>query len=114
MQMMDAACGFHRIFSDGCVDHTHWSRPGYRFADTNDADRIAANDAYEADAYAFVERRWRNKRVLTPEKSDAAPPRAPTLDQLQAQAQQGVGAAQRTICATLGEPARRHEQWQQK
>jgi hypothetical protein len=47
MQMMDHAAGFSHTFADGSVDHTHWSRPGFRFADTNDAARIKANDAYE-------------------------------------------------------------------
>ena len=50
MQTMDAACGFHRVFSDGSVDHTHWSRPGFRFADANNADRTAANRRVRGDA----------------------------------------------------------------
>lgn len=86
MQTMDAACGFHRVFSDGSVDHTHWSRPGFRFADVSNTDRTAANDAYEAMRQRLNDG-WRNKRVLTPEKSDAAPRGTPTLDQLQADAQ---------------------------
>ena len=87
MQMMDAARGFHQTFSDGSVDHTHWSRPGYRFADTNDADRLAADQAYE-QMRTRLNDGWRNKRVLAPEKRDVAPSRVPTLDQLQVKAQQ--------------------------
>ena len=86
MQFIDAACDFNRIFSDGSFDHTHWSRPGFRFADVSDTDRATADDAYEAMRQRLNDG-WRNKRVLTPEKSDTAPPRTPTLDQLQADAQ---------------------------
>jgi hypothetical protein len=47
MQFMDHG-GFHPYFSDGTPDHTSPHRPGWRFADTTDAARLAADEAYEA------------------------------------------------------------------
>jgi hypothetical protein len=38
---------FTRTFADGSTDHTDPHRPGHRFADVDDAARIAAHDAYE-------------------------------------------------------------------
>ena len=58
MQMMDAASGFHRTFADGSSDHTHWSRPGFRFADSNDKGRLAADAAYE-ERSARMETAWK-------------------------------------------------------
>jgi hypothetical protein len=42
MQLMDHG-GFRPTFADGSVDHTSPFKPGYRFADTNDAARLAAD-----------------------------------------------------------------------
>ena len=47
MEMMDQAAGFSRTFADGSPDLTHWSRPGFRFADSNDPAKLQADAAYE-------------------------------------------------------------------
>ena len=47
MQMMDSAAGFRRTFTDGSIDHSHWSRPGFRVPDTSDEAKLAADAAYE-------------------------------------------------------------------
>ena len=78
---------FFPTFADNSPDHTSPHQPGYRFADTNDADRLAADDAYE-QMRQRLSNTWRDKRVLVAEKRDTAPLRVPTLDQLQAQAQE--------------------------
>ena len=76
---------FFQKFSDGTPDFTSPHRKGFRFADTNDADRIHAEAAYR-ERSKRMEDAWRDKRVLAPEKRDTA--RTPSLDQLQAQAEQ--------------------------
>jgi hypothetical protein len=37
---------FKDTFADGSPDYTNPHQPGYRFADTNDSDRLAADRAY--------------------------------------------------------------------
>jgi hypothetical protein len=60
MQMMDhAAFGFAATFADGTPDHTSPHRPGHRFADVDDAGRLAADAAYEARRQAM---HYANKR----------------------------------------------------
>jgi hypothetical protein len=60
MQMMDqASYGFTPKFADGSVDHTNPHRPGHRFADVDDAGRLAADAAYEARRQAM---HYANKR----------------------------------------------------
>ena len=95
MQMMDAA-GFRAAFADGSPDHTSPHRPGYRFADTDDAARLAANDAYE-ERRERMANAWRNKGQQHDANSDAPPPRTASLDELRAQAD----AAYREKCQRL-------------
>lgn len=83
-----AAYGFSPTFSDGSPDHTSPHRPGFRFADTADAGKIAANEAYEARSRR-LESGWQRKG----EQHDAfaeesAPPRLASLDELRAKANQ--------------------------
>jgi hypothetical protein len=48
MQMQDGgASGFRPLFADGSPDHTSPNKPGFRFADTCDASKKAADDEYE-------------------------------------------------------------------
>jgi hypothetical protein len=68
---------FRATFADGTPDHTSPHKPGYRFADTDDEARIAANDAYEARSRR-METAWRDKGDV---KADAPPPRTQSLDQ---------------------------------
>jgi hypothetical protein len=84
--VMDAmqALGFHNTFADGSVDHTSPFKPGYRFADTNDAVRVAADEAYEA-------RRERlhytiNRRRQQQDANEPPPTTTRTLDELRAAA----------------------------
>jgi hypothetical protein len=82
--VMDAmqALGFRSTFSDGSPDHTSPFKPGYRFADTNDEARIAADRAYEARRER-MENAWRTKGdVKAADGGDTAPPLRRTLDQL--------------------------------
>jgi hypothetical protein len=78
---------FHSTFSDGSPDFTSPHRKGFRFADTDDADRLAADEAYEqmrtrlADAYKH--RQQHGGDVRKSSATGAAPTRAPTLDALQ-------------------------------
>jgi hypothetical protein len=67
MTAMDAARGFHRNFADGSVDHTHWSRPGFRFSDTNDEASLRAEQAYQARNRRMADA-W--KRKGTPQWND--------------------------------------------
>ena len=60
--LMDhASWGFRSTFADGSADHTSPHRPGFRFADTNDADRLAAQQAY-IERTARLENGWRRSR----------------------------------------------------
>jgi hypothetical protein len=82
--VMDAmqALGFRRTFSDGSPDFTSPFKPGYRFADTNDEARIAADRAYEARRER-MENAWRTKGdVKAEDNRDTAPPCTRTLDEL--------------------------------
>jgi hypothetical protein len=56
----DHAGRFHSHFADGSIDHTSPHRKGFRFADTDDAARIAANDAYEARSRRMADA-WKHK-----------------------------------------------------
>jgi hypothetical protein len=58
---------FRPTFSDGSPDHTSPHRPGYRFADTGDAARLAADEAYEARSRR-METAWQHRG----EQHDAA------------------------------------------
>jgi hypothetical protein len=70
MQMMDqASYGFTPKFADGSVDHTNPHRPGHRFADVDDAGRLAADAAYEARRQAM---HYANRR----QQQDACKPEA--------------------------------------
>jgi hypothetical protein len=68
--MDHAASLFRPFFADGKPDYTSPHRKGFRFADTNDPGRIAANDAYEA----------MRERLSRKPQADA---RVPTLDELE-------------------------------
>jgi hypothetical protein len=81
-----SAFGFHPYFADGSPDFTSPHRKGYRFADTNDEARIAANGAYEQMRTRLREA-WRRKGERLVETKEAPPTR--TLDQLQAEAEHG-------------------------
>jgi hypothetical protein len=79
-----AKCGFSPTFSDGTPDHTSPHRPGYRFADTSDAARLAADEAYE-------QRRERmhyttNRRRQQQDANEPPPTSTRTLDALRASA----------------------------
>ena len=85
--LMDHA-GFHPYFSDGSPDHTSPFRPGFRFADTNDAARIAADEAY-TERSRRMETAWQRKgKQEHDEAHDQRSVRAASLDELQAKAQQ--------------------------
>jgi hypothetical protein len=97
MQMMDAAAGFHRTFADGSVDHTHWSRPGFRFADVNDEARALADASYEA-MRERLSNAWRHRGDAQRDVNDgAAPPRTKSLDEARAAA----AAAYRDRCERM-------------
>jgi hypothetical protein len=84
----DSRMSFHSHFSDGQPDFTSPHRPGYRFLDNNDADRLAANAAYE-QMRQRLNAAWRNKDAPGADNRDAAPSRRTlSLDALQAQAEQ--------------------------
>jgi hypothetical protein len=81
-----SAYGFHSTFADGSPDHTSPHRPGYRFADTSDAARLAADEAYE-------QRRERmhyttNRRRHQQDANEPPPTSTRTLDELRAKAEQ--------------------------
>jgi hypothetical protein len=81
MTAMDqAAFAFNPTFSDGTADHTSPFKPGYRFADSNDAARLAADEAYE-------QRRERmhyttNRRRQQQDANEPPPTSTRTLDEL--------------------------------
>jgi hypothetical protein len=84
----DQAYGFSPTFSDGTIDHTSPFKPGYRFADTNDAARLAADEAYE-ERRERMQNAWRTKGdVKAEDNRDGTPPRTRTLDELRAAADQ--------------------------
>jgi hypothetical protein len=94
MTMMDhAAFGFSPHFFDGTPDHTSPHRPGYRFADTHDAARLAAEQAYR-ERSTRLQDAWRKGR-LDPVRDHAS--RQLTLDELRAAAD----AAYREKCERL-------------
>jgi hypothetical protein len=75
---------FTKQFADGSPDFTSPFRPGFRFLDTNDANRIAANDAYEARRQAM---HYANKRRRQQQQDDAGnrnPTASLDLDQARA------------------------------
>jgi hypothetical protein len=79
---------FHQKFADGTTDHTSPHRKGFRFADTDDADRLAADEAYEQMRTRLSDA-WRRKHDAKAEANrDGTPVRTITLDQLRAKAEQ--------------------------
>ena len=82
MMLMDHA-GFCPYFSDGSPDLTHPCKPSFRFADTNDAARLAADAAYQ-QMRERLSNAWRNKDH--PHDDQRTPQR--TLDELRAAAEQ--------------------------
>lgn len=82
----DAAYGFRSTFADGSVDHTHPCRPGFRFADTDDSARAAADEAYEQMRTRLSDA-WRNKDAQAEDNRNPAPPPTRTLDALRALAE---------------------------
>jgi hypothetical protein len=94
MTAMDAAAGrFHAHFSDGSPDHTSPHRPGYRFADTNDPARLAAESAYRERCQDMHYTSRRNHQDGIPDERHAAR----TLDELR----QAADAAYREKCERL-------------
>lgn len=81
MMMMDSAAGLRRTFSDGSIDHSHWSRPGFRVLDTSDAAKLAADAAYE-ERRTRLANAWRRDEG----HQDSVPDDKPTLDELEAAA----------------------------
>jgi hypothetical protein len=80
MQMMDhASFGFRRRFADGSVDHTDPHRPGYRFSDVDDADRLAAERAY---AERLQRRDYRTRQQTHDQVADRSAPHTRSLDEL--------------------------------
>jgi hypothetical protein len=76
--LMDhAAYGFRQTFADGTPDYTNPHRPGYRFADIDDANRIAAAEAYEARR-TRMQNAWRRNDAtdVSTQRTDAASARA--------------------------------------
>jgi hypothetical protein len=55
-----AAYGFSPTFADGSSDFTSPHRKGFRFADTNDAARLAADEAYHSRSRR-METAWQRK-----------------------------------------------------
>ena len=84
MQMMDAA-GFRPFFADGSPDCTSPHRPGHRFADTDDAAKIAAEEAYQERSRRLQDA-WRNKGEQ--QREDSAPQHTRSLDEMRAAADQ--------------------------
>jgi hypothetical protein len=83
MDAMQARANFHSTFADGSVDHTSPHRKGFRFADTSDADRLAANDAYEARREQV---HYANRRRVQRDGNEPPPMSTPTLDALRIRA----------------------------
>ncbi|MGE0037958.1 MAG: hypothetical protein AB7S93_20260 [Xanthobacteraceae bacterium] len=87
LALMDGRRHFTPTFSDGSPDHTNPYRPGPRFADVDDAGRLAAAEAYEQKRTRLQDA-WRNKDRQQGE--DAATVhrdyRGATLDELKAAA----------------------------
>lgn len=81
MDAMQARAGFHPTFADGSPDFTNPHRKGFRFADVDDADRLAANEAYEQMRTRLSDA-WRNKGQQQDADLDDRTP-ARTLDALQ-------------------------------
>jgi hypothetical protein len=85
MTMMDhAAYGFTPSFADGTRDFTDPHRPGYRFADVNDAARIAADEAYR-ERNQRMSSAWQRKGE--PQQADVRDATERTLDPDQAYAE---------------------------
>ena len=77
--LADNAYGFHSTFADGSPDFTSPHRKGFRFADVNDGDRAAANDAYEQMRTRLSDA-WRRKDERSVATKEAPPTRR--LDEL--------------------------------
>jgi hypothetical protein len=78
--------GFSPTFADGTPDHTSPHKPGYRFADTDNAARLAALDAYAARSRR-MEMAWQRKGAQKQDDVHDAP-RTRSLDELRAAAHQ--------------------------
>jgi hypothetical protein len=95
---------FRRQFADGSIDHTDPHRPGFRFLDTDDSNRIAANDAYEQRRQAM---HYTNRR-RQPEKDDASETeRRQRLATPAARATMGVDQARELADAAYAERSER-------
>ena len=97
MQMMDSAAGFRRTFTDGSIDHSHWSRPGFRVLDTSDEAKLAADAAYE-ERRARLSNAWRRDEGHRDPVHDD---RRPSLDELE----------QRAVSAYEARNARLRDAW---
>jgi hypothetical protein len=100
--LMDhAAYGFRPQFADGSVDYSNPHAPGFRFADSDDPDRLAAEEAYaertrrldyrtRLAAPAKEESAWLRRQALarraTAEAMGTGDTRQPTLDEVRARA----------------------------
>jgi hypothetical protein len=79
-----AAFGFSPVFADGSPDLTNPHRPGYRFADTTDAARTQADEAYAARSHR-MEAGWRQRGDA--QAADSGERKSPsTLDEARAAA----------------------------
>jgi hypothetical protein len=86
MTAMDhVASAFSPTFADGSPDHTSPHRPGFRFLDTDDPAKLAAQEAYEARRRR-MENAWRHTGQRQDE-DHTPPPRTRTLDELRAAAE---------------------------
>ena len=70
---------FHTHFSDGTPDHTSPHKPGYRFADIDDAAKIAADEAYE-ERSRRMETAWQRKGEQQQDASAAPCVRIPSMN----------------------------------
>jgi hypothetical protein len=104
MTAMDhAAYGFNPSFADGSPDHTSPHRPGYRFADTDDAARVAAEEAYR-ERNQRMSSAWQRKGQPQQDDVRDATPRTRTPEE----AQKSVDDAYAQKVARLDYRHRRH------
>jgi len=82
--------GFSPTFADGTPDHTSPHRPGYRFADTGDAARLVAEQAYRERCQDLHYTSRRDQQDGIRDERHATP----TLDELR----QAADAAYREKC----------------
>jgi hypothetical protein len=77
---------FQHKFSDGSIDHTSPHRKGFRFADTDDADRLAADEAYQERSKRMATA-WQRKGQQHDAGGAVTPPPTRTLDALRKDAE---------------------------